>query len=349
MILPDELVPEPLAIAAPDGHVHLRLLDASPPAPLTRMQLRQRRPRLVRARTENMQRMTRRERRDMQAELLAVGQYERPRVRSECEDGERPCPFVGCKYHLYLDVNPKTGSIKLNFPDLDVAQLENSCALDLAGRGPSTLEVTGALVNTTRERVRQIEHMAYNRIRAALGDEPLKELLTDLSEQADAADGTLEHGDPEREVAVLPARDVSDTSGVRRPQGDITTMAHPHLKTVLDVQCNRDECTRMGIKEYGGLCGRHHAGVLNAKRQRGVPKKKRNGKPLRRSIAAAAAAPKPNGKKRRTAKRVDGLGRRLALFDGIERQLQPALDALSLVEKIGWKRAREIAGWFAKN
>ncbi len=40
--------------------------------------------------------------------------YERPKLRSECVDGPRPCPFVSCKYHLYLDVKAATNSIKLN-------------------------------------------------------------------------------------------------------------------------------------------------------------------------------------------------------------------------------------------
>src|SRR5262245_61905247 len=30
--------------------------------------------------------------------------YWKPKLRSECADMERPCPFVSCKYHLYIDV-----------------------------------------------------------------------------------------------------------------------------------------------------------------------------------------------------------------------------------------------------
>lgn len=39
----------------------------------------------------------------------------RPTVRSECENGPRPCPWVGCKYHLYLDVQ-KNGNITSRWP-----------------------------------------------------------------------------------------------------------------------------------------------------------------------------------------------------------------------------------------
>jgi hypothetical protein len=32
----------------------------------------------------------------------------------DCMDRPRPCPWVGCKHHLLLDVNENTGSITLN-------------------------------------------------------------------------------------------------------------------------------------------------------------------------------------------------------------------------------------------
>lgn len=34
-----------------------------------------------------------------------------------------PCPFVSCRHHLYLDVNPETGAIKVNFPGLNRLEL----------------------------------------------------------------------------------------------------------------------------------------------------------------------------------------------------------------------------------
>jgi hypothetical protein len=37
----------------------------------------------------------------------------RPRNRSECKDGPRPCPWVSCRYHLALDVHPETETLKL--------------------------------------------------------------------------------------------------------------------------------------------------------------------------------------------------------------------------------------------
>jgi hypothetical protein len=82
---------------------------------------------------------------------------ERPRMREHCRQMARPCPFVSCHHHLYLDVNPKTGAIKLNFPHLEVWEMAETCSLDVADRGGITLEEVGAILNLTRERIRQVQ------------------------------------------------------------------------------------------------------------------------------------------------------------------------------------------------
>lgn len=81
----------------------------------------------------------------------------RPQNRLECVEDYRPCPWVSCPYHLYLDVNEVTGSIKFNFPELEPWELPQTCALDVANQGPSTLDAIAYLMNLSRERVRQIE------------------------------------------------------------------------------------------------------------------------------------------------------------------------------------------------
>ena len=63
---------------------------------------------------------------------LTAGQPPNAATRAECAEGPRPCPYVSCKHHLYLDVNPETGSIKLNFPDLEVDEMAETCSLDVA-------------------------------------------------------------------------------------------------------------------------------------------------------------------------------------------------------------------------
>jgi hypothetical protein len=95
----------------------------------------------------------------------------RPRYREDCRLADRPCPFVACKYHLFLDVNPHTGSIKLNFPDLEVWELSETCSLDVADRGGITLEEVGELLNLTRERIRQVESVGLDKLRTGYDDD----------------------------------------------------------------------------------------------------------------------------------------------------------------------------------
>jgi hypothetical protein len=127
---------------------------------------RSRRKRQVRARTVAIKQMRKDELR-LGAQLYPVRDYDRPRTRAECLNGERPCPFVGCKYHLYLDVSVR-GGIKFNFPDLEVWELAETCALDVAERpGGVTLEEVGAIMNLTRERIRQLEALGLERLEEA--------------------------------------------------------------------------------------------------------------------------------------------------------------------------------------
>ena len=75
----------------------------------------------------------------------------RPVTRADCAGGERPCPWVSCRHHLYLDVNEGTGSIRLNWPHLQPEQLLVSCTLDVADMGGASLETVGKILNVTRE------------------------------------------------------------------------------------------------------------------------------------------------------------------------------------------------------
>ena len=121
-----------------------------------------------RARTIAPKRLTKEEIR-MGALLYPIMDHERPASRGDCREGARPCPFVSCKYHLYLDVNPVTGSIKLNFPHLEVWEMAETCALDVADRGGVTLEEVGEILNLTRERIRQVEVRGLLSLKTATG------------------------------------------------------------------------------------------------------------------------------------------------------------------------------------
>jgi hypothetical protein len=134
--------------------------------PMTREQRRSRRKREVRARTISVKRMTKRELELGRLLYPDVEGVQRPQMREDCKDGERPCPFVSCKHHLYLDVSARTGAIKLNFPDLEVWEMTETCALDIADRGGATLEEVGAIMNLTRERIRQVEVKGLAKLQA---------------------------------------------------------------------------------------------------------------------------------------------------------------------------------------
>jgi len=131
---------------------------------LTREQRRSRRKRAVRARTISVKRLSKKDLARSREPIDGALFTDRPVERSKCVAGPRPCPYVGCRYHLYLDVSRRTGSIKLNFPDLEVWELAVSCALDVADDGAATLEDVGAIMNVTRERIRQLEIDALARL-----------------------------------------------------------------------------------------------------------------------------------------------------------------------------------------
>ena len=103
--------------------------------------------------------------------------YYKPATRAECAEGARPCPYVSCQHHLFLDVSSRTGAIKLNFPDLEVWEMNESCALDIADRGGTTLEDVGAIMNLTRERIRQVEVKALAKLEALKDMSSLRDFI----------------------------------------------------------------------------------------------------------------------------------------------------------------------------
>lgn len=97
------------------------------------------------------------------------GWISRPLTRGDCADVPRPCPWVTCRHHLYLDVDVEEDSFKLSRPDLEPHEMEHSCSLDLAERGGMTLDEVGSAMNLKRERARQLEVMALAEMKAKLG------------------------------------------------------------------------------------------------------------------------------------------------------------------------------------
>ncbi len=123
---------------------------------------RSRSPRAIHKKTLQVLRLPMRELYLEQARNPYPADVERPKTRGDCVNGERPCPFISRKHHLYLDAGAygQRRNIVLNFPDVspeDLGDLPETCSLDVADRGGSSLEQVGACLNMTRERVRQIE------------------------------------------------------------------------------------------------------------------------------------------------------------------------------------------------
>src|SRR5499427_7819669 len=169
-------------------------------APVTREQRRSRRKREVRAKTISVKRMTKREL-EIGRLLYPEHDYEKPRSREECTGGARPCPYVSCQHHLYLDVSARTGAIKLNFPDLEVWEMNETCALDIADRGGTTLEDVGAIMNLTRERIRQVEVKALAKLEALKDMMALRDYVDEEFERDD--DDLDDDIDDEEDTAVM--------------------------------------------------------------------------------------------------------------------------------------------------
>jgi len=97
-------------------------------------------------------------------EKVEGGENDRPRTREDCRNQPRPCLWIGCRYHLmfeWLD-GPRA---KMISPFTEINQLKETCALDVADRGGITCEEIARMLNTSRERIRQIEKKALKKLK----------------------------------------------------------------------------------------------------------------------------------------------------------------------------------------
>lgn len=95
----------------------------------------------------------------------------RPRRRGECVEVTRPCPYVACRYNLFLDVvdhatpQQRSQRVLLHGQDPLKADPAASCALDVAERGPQSATDIATLLHVTTARVSQIIDRANRRLR----------------------------------------------------------------------------------------------------------------------------------------------------------------------------------------
>ncbi len=278
--------------------------------PLRARQSRRRRRSIPRARTTAVKRITQAELR-LGAALYPPGDdYQvRPQTRGDCLPGgcneERPCPWLSCRYHLALDVDPDTGSIKENFTDREPWELAETCALDVAERDGATLEEVGELLNVTRERIRQIESKALRVLKRHTradeeGDLVLTPAARTLLETRPAklrADLESPPAPPRRHLAVVPGPPPAPPTPPRPPLIRVVPSTPPALElepvaptatppAPPPAQDQEDRTVPKGIPTCS-ICGE----VGHNRRSCGKSKKNGEAKPsAARSRKAAAAA-----------------------------------------------------------
>lgn len=133
-----------------------------------------------------------------QAELVEARRIRRERLpvlpasRAACAGVPRPCPFVSCRHHLYLD-RTHGGAVKLLFPEREPWEMPAawSCSLDVAERlehRGASLPQIGRALNVSMARAGQIQDEALAKLR----DHPDGPALLEAMAHAVAARGDTE-------------------------------------------------------------------------------------------------------------------------------------------------------------
>jgi len=95
--------------------------------------------------------------------MVKAGRHLRvlPETRGDCPTA-RPCPFVTCRHHLLLDIGEDGRLLKArDFDEHDesvvdvLCEMDETCALDVAGRGGITAREVGVMVGICREEVQR--------------------------------------------------------------------------------------------------------------------------------------------------------------------------------------------------
>ncbi len=101
---------------------------------------------------------------------VALLSLSRPRVRSQCESGVRPCPWVSCRHHLAVDLlrDGRVVQVKPHWPGGELADERQgdpeatpwSCVLDLVQSRDLTMGAVEYQLDISRARILQLEEHA---------------------------------------------------------------------------------------------------------------------------------------------------------------------------------------------
>jgi addiction module HigA family antidote len=160
-----------------------------------------------------------------EAELRAAGLLDRPKTRADCIDGPRPCPWIGCRQHMYATILP-SGAIKPDHPDREVWEMTETCSLDLADRhadvGMEATEIA-ALLGVTDSSVRMHLNSGLEALRRRLDRRPRRVPPASLSVAAEPEQAT-----PPATAATGPATEPSLTVAPLLPTApEAETAPHP--------------------------------------------------------------------------------------------------------------------------
>ena len=175
--------------------------------------------------------------------LPLVADLPRPRVRGDCIDGPRPCPWVSCTEHaIHGALMTRSVGAEID-DDAALALLESmpsTCTLDVADAGGGTLEEISDLWGVTRERIRQLEGKA------------LRALPRRTEHLHDALDE-----EPERVFRTQGGGPVRPVEEVRRHE---PTAQHAHLPgpDAVNDAAQPFWCPWIGTALSGGLCVKRH-------------------------------------------------------------------------------------------
>ena len=102
--------------------------------------------------------------RTSEAQLVLVfdARFLRPRTRRQCVDGPRPCPWVGCRHHLWLEAALE-GCERWEDGECE------TCALDVAAMGGLDRGQVAEVMGVGMAEVAVVELRAIGAVRAAMG------------------------------------------------------------------------------------------------------------------------------------------------------------------------------------